>query len=90
MLITGAGQIAAICRGIRVMRGISDDCRLDAEAPDRRTGECARQARERHEEAMAALTELIHRTAAPAPSDRTVPGGLSLTTTQDNSARWRG
>lgn len=75
-LIIGAGQIAAICWGIRIMRRMSDDRRLDAEARDRRTEEYAQEARERHEqamqqgrerhdEAMTALSELIRRTAAP-------------------------
>ena len=64
-LLIGAGQIAAICWGIRLLRRMSDDRKLDAETRDRQTEEHARQARERHAEAMAALTELIRRTAAP-------------------------
>ena len=44
---------------------MSDDYELDAGTRDRRTGKHARQARERHDEAMAALTELIRRTATP-------------------------
>ena len=74
--LIGAGQIAAICWGIRVMRRMSDDRKLDAESRDRQTAEYAREARERHheamqqgrerhEQAMAALAELIRRTAAP-------------------------
>ena len=75
-VLVGAGKLAAICWGIRVMNGIYDDWRRDIEARNRRTEEYARQARkrhaeamrqgrERHEEAMAALTELIRRTDAP-------------------------
>ena len=64
-VLVGAGKLAAICWGIRVMHGISDDWRRDIEARNRRTEEYARQARKRHEEAMAALTELIRRTDAP-------------------------
>ncbi|MDE0001126.1 MAG: hypothetical protein OXQ29_00330 [Rhodospirillaceae bacterium] len=57
--LVGAGKLAAICWGIRVMNGISDDWRRDIEARNRRTEarnrqteEYARQARQRHEEAM--------------------------------------
>ncbi|MDE0001128.1 MAG: hypothetical protein OXQ29_00340 [Rhodospirillaceae bacterium] len=58
-VLVGAGKLAAICWGIRVMHGISDDWRRDiearnrrTEARNRRTEEYARQARKRHEEAM--------------------------------------
>ena len=71
-VLVGAGKLAAICWGIRVMSEISDDLRRDAEARirraealDRRTEEYARQALKRHEEAMASLTGLICRTDAP-------------------------
>ena len=64
-VLVGAGKLAAICWGIRVMSGISDDLRRDTEARNRRTEEYARQARKRHQEAMASLTELIRRTDTP-------------------------
>ena len=58
-VLVGAGKLAAICWGIRVMNGISDDWRRDIEARDRRTEvsarqheEATRQSRKRHEEAM--------------------------------------
>lgn len=71
-VLVGAGQLAAICWGIRLMHRMSADRKLDAEARDRQTeardrqtAEYAKEARDRHEEAMAALTALIRRTAAP-------------------------
>ena len=70
-----AAQVAVVCWGILLMRRMSDDRKLDAEARDRQTAEYAREARERHDEAgqrhqeaMAALTALIQRTAAPGTS----------------------
>ena len=58
-VLVSAGKLAAICWGIRVMSGISDDWRRDIEARNRRTEERARQHKEamrksraRHEEAM--------------------------------------
>ena len=58
-VLVGAGKLAAICWGIRVMNEIYDDWRRDIEARNRRTEERARQhkeamrqSRKRHEEAM--------------------------------------
>lgn len=58
-VLIGAGQLAAICWGIRLMHKMSTDRKLDAEARDRQTeardrqtAEYAKEARERHHEAM--------------------------------------
>lgn len=67
-ILIAAAQVAVVCWGILLMRKMSDDRKLDADARDRQTAEYAREARERHEEAMAALTALIQRTSPPRTS----------------------
>ena len=67
-IFIAAAQVAVVCWGILLMRKMSDDRKLDADARDRQTAEYAREARERHQEAMAALTALIQRTSPPRTS----------------------